>query len=90
MADMIRIRLSAKQKSALQACARAQRLNCQDVVMSALSTVLAPYMGDTDSRSTSSTKKRDLYPEPVPNDLTADYLDDQLLRRLAGRHPPPD
>jgi hypothetical protein len=86
MAHMIRIPLSAQQKSALEACARSQGLNCQDVVLSALATVLATYMGDkpADSQSAPSTKKSDVYPEPVPNDLTADYLEDQLLRRLAG------
>jgi hypothetical protein len=85
MADMIRIPLSAKQKSALEACARAQRVSCQHVVRSALAEVLAPYMGETaGSRTASSTKKSDVYPEPVVNDLTADYLEDQLLRRLAG------
>jgi hypothetical protein len=86
MAHVIKIQLSAQQKSALEACARSQRLSCQDVVMSALAEVLAPYMGETaaGSRTASSTKKSDMYPEPVVNDLTADYLDDQLLRRLAG------
>jgi hypothetical protein len=92
MAHMIRIPLSAQQKSALEACARSQGLNCQDVVMSALAEVLAPYMGDTPSgsRSASSTKKSDMYPEPVVNDLEADYLEDELLRRLAGLPPPPE
>jgi hypothetical protein len=92
MTHMIRIPLSAKQKSALEACARAQGLNCQDVAMSALATVLGPYMGDkpADSRTASSTKKSDLYPEPVPNDLTADFLEDELLRRLAGLPPAPE
>jgi hypothetical protein len=86
MAHMIRIPLSAQQKSALEACARSQGLNCQDVVMSALAEVLAPYMDDTPASSptASSTKKSDVYPEPVVNDLEADYLEDELLRRLAG------
>jgi hypothetical protein len=86
MAYMIRIPLSAQQRKALQACARAQGLNCQDVVMSALAEVLAPHMGDTapGSRTASSAKKSDVYPEPVLNDLEADYLEDELLRRLAG------
>jgi hypothetical protein len=86
MAYMIRIPLSAQQRKALQACARSQGLNCQDVVMSALAEVLAPYMDDTPASSptASSTKKSDVYPEPVVNDLEADYLEDELLRRLAG------
>jgi hypothetical protein len=92
MAHMIRIPLSAQQEKALQACARSQGLTCQDVVMSALAEVLAPYMDDTPagSHTTSSTKKSDLYPEPVPNDLEADYLEDELLRRLAGLPPAPE
>jgi hypothetical protein len=86
MAHMIRIPLTAQQKSALEACAHAQGLSCQDVAVSALSKGLAPYMGDrpASTRTASNTKKSDVYPEPVPNDLTADYLEDQLLRRLAG------
>jgi hypothetical protein len=86
MAHMIRIPLSAQQKKALEACAQAQGLNCQDVVMSALATVLAPYMGDSPagSRTAPSRKSGDVHMEPVPNDLEADYLEDELLRRLAG------
>jgi len=90
VAHMIRIPLSAQQKSALETCAHAQGLNCQDVVMSALATVLAPYIGGTpaDSRTATSRKNGDL--EPVPNDLEAGYLEDELLRRLAGLPPAPE
>jgi hypothetical protein len=92
MAHSIRISLSTQQKQALEACARAQGLNCQDVVLSALAEVLAPYMGDTaaGSPTASSTKKSDVYPEPVVNDLEADFLEDELLRRLAGLPPAPE
>jgi hypothetical protein len=92
MAHMLRIPLSAEQKSALEACAQSQGLNCQDVVMSALATVLAPHMNKTpaSSHTESSKKNGDQYPEPVLNDLEADYLEDELLRRLAGLPPAPE
>jgi hypothetical protein len=91
MGHMLRIPISAQQKKALEACARAQGLNYKDVVMSALAEVLAPHMDDSpaDSRTAANTKKSDLYPEPIPNDLELGYLEDELLRRLAGLPPAP-
>jgi hypothetical protein len=82
----IEIPLSRQQKEALEACARARKQSCHAIVASALAPVLAPYVGEiqADARSSVARAKDDLETDPVPSDAESDYLDRQMLRKLAG------
>jgi hypothetical protein len=88
---IIQLSLTEQQTKALQACARARGQSCNAIVSAALAKFLGPYMAKVqdDTRTAAAGEKPDTGIEPVPNDLTADYLEDQLLRRLAGLPPPP-
>ena len=89
---MFQIRLSSQQTKALQACARARGQSCHAVLDAAVATVLGPYVAkqQDDSRRIAAREKSDLQTGSVPGDLEADYLEDQLLRKLAGLPPPPE
>jgi hypothetical protein len=88
----IEIPLSRLQKQALKACARARGESCHSIIASALASVLAPYVAEiqADARSSVARAKSDLETDPVPTDAESDFLDDQLLRRLAGLPEAPD
>jgi hypothetical protein len=88
---IIQLSLTPQQTKALQACARARRQSCYAIVVAAVDKFIGPYMAKVqdDSRAAAAREKHDTGIEPIPNDLTADYLEDQLLRRLAGLPPPP-
>lgn len=66
------------------ACARSRGQSCHAVVGAALAQVLAPYMRKVRNEYHADKEDGDPHVGPVPNDLEADYLEDQLLRRLAG------
>jgi hypothetical protein len=88
---IIQVQLSRQQMKALRACARARGQSFDAVLAAAVAKFLSPYRSkiEDDTRAAAAHEKTDGGIEPIPNDLTADYLEDQLLRRLAGLPPAP-
>lgn len=90
MTSNFQIPLSAQQMQALKACARQRRKSCHAVVIAALAQVLAPYMGKVRDEVRAAEDDGGPHVGPVPSDAESDYLEDQLLRRLAGLPPAPE
>ena len=88
---IIQLSLTPQQTKALRACAGARKQSFHTVLAAVVAKFLAPYVSKVqdDTGAAAAHEKQDTGIEPIPNDLTADYLEDQVLRRLAGLPPPP-